>query len=140
MAYDAYSPEWAEAFKTEINKSPVYKQAAANWEGTVGLVILAEPDKNVPDDMGIFLDLWHGEARDVRIVSRPDAEAAQFVITGAYSRWKKVAKNEMDATKGIMLGQLKLRGDFPTLVRYTKASQELTNCTTRVEVNWPDEN
>jgi putative sterol carrier protein len=140
VAYDAYSPEWAEAFKAEINKSPVYKQAAANWEGTVGLVVLAEPDKNVPDDMGIFLDLWHGEARDVKIVSRADAEAAKYVITGSYSRWKKVAKNEMDATKGIMLGQLKLRGDFPTLVRYTKASQELTNCTTRVEVNWPDEN
>jgi putative sterol carrier protein len=139
VAYDAYSPEWAEAFKNEINKSPVYRQAAANWEGTVGLVILAEPDKNVPEDMGIFLDLWHGEARDVRITSRPEAEAAQFVITGSYSRWKKVAKNEMDATKGIMLGQLKLRGDFPTLVRYTKASQELTECTTRVEVNWPDE-
>ena len=139
MAYDAYSPEWAEAFKAEINKSPVYKQAAANWEGTVGLVVLAEPDKNVPDDMGIFLDLWHGEARDVRTVSREEADSAQYVITGSYSRWKKVAKGEMDATKGIMLGQLKLRGDFPTLVRYTKASQELTNCTTRVEVNWPDE-
>jgi hypothetical protein len=38
-----------------------------------------------------------------------------------------------------MLGQLKLKGDFPTLVRYTKASQELTECTTRVPVNWPDE-
>jgi putative sterol carrier protein len=137
--YDAYSPEWAEAFKAEINASPVYKQAAANWEGTVGLVVLAEPDKNVPEDMGIFLDLWHGEARDVRICPRPEAEAAQFVITGSYSRWKKVAKNELDATKGIMLGQLKLRGDFPTLVRYTKASQELTNCTTRVDVNWHEE-
>jgi putative sterol carrier protein len=139
VAYEAYSPEWAEAFKAEINKSPVYRQAAANWEGTVGLVVLAEPDKNVPDDMGIFLDLWHGEARDVRPCTRPEAEAAQYVITGAYSRWKKVAKGEMDATKGIMLGQLKLKGDFPTLVRYTKASQELTECTTRVPVNWPDE-
>ena len=33
---DAYSPEWADAFKAEINKSSVYKQAAAGWEGTVG--------------------------------------------------------------------------------------------------------
>ena len=138
--YDAYSPEWAEAFKAEINASPVYKQAAANWEGSVGLVVLAEPDKNVPEDMGIFLDLWHGEARDVKIVSRTEAEKADFVITGSYSRWKKVATKQLDATKGIMLGQLKLRGNFPTIVRYTKASQELTECTTRVAVRWPDEN
>jgi putative sterol carrier protein len=139
VVYDPYSPEWAAAFKNEINKSPVYKQAASGWEGTVGLVVLAEPDKNVPDDQGIFLDLWHGDARDVKIVSREEAEKADFVITGSYSRWKKVATKELDATKGIMLGQLKLRGDFPTIVRYTKASQELTECTTRVAVKWPDE-
>ena len=140
VVYEPYSPEWAQAFKDEINKSPVYKQAAAGWEGSVGLVVLAEPDKNVPEDRGIFLDLWHGEARDVKIVTRPEAEKADFVITGSYSRWKKVATKQLDATKGIMLGQLKLRGNFPTIVRYTKASQELTECTTRVQVRWPDEN
>lgn len=139
MAYAPFSPEWADAFKTEINRSALYRQAAANWEGSVGLVVLAEPDKNAPNDVGIFLDLWHGEARDVQVVSRQDAEAAEYVITGAYSRWKKVATGQMDATKGIMLGQLKLRGNFATLVRYTRASQELTNCTTRVPVDWPDE-
>jgi len=139
MAYQAYSPEWAEAFKEEINKSQVYRQAAAGWEGTVGLVVLAEPDKNMPDDLGVYMDLWHGEARDIKVVSRDEAEKCDFVITGPYSRWKQVAKKELDATKGIMLGQLKLRGDFPTLVRYTKASQEMTECTTRVVVTWPDE-
>jgi putative sterol carrier protein len=139
VVYDAYSPEWADAFKAEINNSSKYRQAAASWEGTVGLVVLAEPDKNVPEDRGIFLDLWHGEARDVRIVSREDAQQAKFVITAAYSRWKQVALKELDATKGIMLGRLKLKGDFPTIIRYTKASQELTECTTRVQVRWPDE-
>jgi putative sterol carrier protein len=139
VAFKAYSAEWAQAYKDEINRSAVYKQAAAGWEGSVGLVVLAEPDKNVPDDLGIFMDLWHGEARDVRITSRDEAEKADFVITGPYSRWKQVSKKELDATKGIMLGQLKLRGDFPTIVRYTKASQEMTECTTRVPVEWPDE-
>lgn len=139
MAYAPFSPEWADAFKAEINRSAVYRQAAANWEGSVGLVVLAEPDKNAPHHVGILLDLWHGEARGVQVVGREEAEAAQYVITGSYSRWKKVATGQMDATRGIMLGQLKLRGDFPTLVRYTRASQELTNCTTRVPVDWPDE-
>jgi hypothetical protein len=36
-------------------------------------------------------------------------------------------------------GKLKLRGDLPTIVRYTKASQEMTECTTRVPVEYPDE-
>ena len=140
MAYPAYSPEWASAFQEEINTSPSYKQAAATWEGSVGLVVLAEPDKNVPDDLGIYLDLWHGEAREVRSTTREDAQQAQYVITGSYSRWKRVAKKELDPIKAIMTGQLKLKGNFPTLVRYTKASQELVECTTRVPVEWPDGN
>ena len=121
MAYDAYSPEWADAFKGEINTSASYKQAAATWEGSVGLVILAEPDKNVPEDIGVFLDLWHGEARDVKSTTRDEAGASDYVITGSYSRWKRVAQKELDPIKAIMTGQLKLKGNFPTLVRYTKA-------------------
>jgi putative sterol carrier protein len=136
---DAYSPEWAQRFQDEINRSAAYRDAAARWEGTVGLVVQAEPDKNVPDDIGIFMDLWHGEARAIRPCTRAEAEQAQFVITGSYSTWKRVATNDLNAIKGIMLGKLKLRGDFPTLVRYTKASQELTECTTRVPVRWPDD-
>ncbi len=135
----AYSGEWAKAFQDEINSSPVYKQVAADWEGTVGLVVQAEPDRNFPSDLGVFLDLWHGAARDVRVVSPEEARAAKFVITGAYSRWKQVALGELEATKGIMMGRLRLKGDFPTLVRYIKASQELTRCTSRVPVSWPDE-
>ncbi len=138
-AVDAYSPEWAARFKEEVNGSSAYRDAALKWEGSVGLVILAEPDKGFPEDLGVFMDLWHGQARDIRPCSRPDAEGAQYVITGSYSTWKRVATKDLNAIKGIMLGKLKLRGDFPTLVRYTKASQELTECTTRVAVRWPDE-
>ena len=39
----------------------------------------------------------------------------------------------------LLQGKLKLKGDLPTIVRYTKASQELTECTTRVPTQWPDE-
>ena len=74
----------------------------------------------------------------MKATTKEEAASAEFVITGSYSRWKRVAKAELDPIKAIMTGQLKLKGNFPTLVRYTKASQELVNCTTRVPVNWPD--
>lgn len=139
MTVDAYSPEWADAYRDEINRSEVYRQNSVGWEGSVGLVVLAEPDRNVPDDLGIFMDLWEGEARDIRICSRTEAEDAAFVLTAAYSCWKDVAQGRLDATLGIMQGSIRLRGDLPTIVRYTKASQELTACTMRIPVRWPDE-
>jgi len=139
MTVAAFSSEWAQAFKDEINKSPVYKQAGKGWKWTVGLVVEAESDKKFPDAKGIVMDLFEGEARDVRVGSAADAQACDFVISGSYSRWKQVALKELDATRGMLQGKLKLKGDLPTVVRYTKASQELTECTTRVPVTWPDE-
>lgn len=139
MTVDAFSGEWAQQFKDEINRSAAYKQAAKGWKWSVGLVVEAEPDRNFPEPMGIVLDLFDGEARDIRVGSAEDARGCGFVITAPYSRWKQVAMKELDATRGMLQGKLKLKGDLPTIVRYTKASQELTECTTRVPVRWPDE-
>ncbi len=139
MAVDAFSDDWARQYKDEINKSSVYKQAGKGWKWTVGLVVEAEPDKRFPEAKGIVMDLFEGEAREIRVGPASEAQACEFVITAPYTRWKQVAQKELDATRGMLQGKLKLKGDLPTIVRYTRASQELTECTTRVPVNWPDE-
>jgi|SRR5437660_12809082 putative sterol carrier protein len=133
------SDEWAEKFKEEINKSASYKAAARGWKWTIGFVVEAEPDKNVPEPIGIVMDLFDGEARDVKITSAADAKNCDFIITASYSRWKQVINKELDAIRGMLTGKLKLKGDLTTIVRYTKAAQELTECATRVPVEWPDE-
>lgn len=139
VAVEAFSSEWAQLFKDEVNKSPVYRQAAKGWKWRVGLVVEAEPDRNFPESRGIVMDLFEGDARDIAVGTADEARACDFVITAPYSRWKQVAMKELDATRGMLQGKLKLKGDLPTIVRYTKASQELTECTTRVPVAWPDE-
>ena len=139
MTVEAFSAQWADAFKDEVNKSSAYKAAGKGWKWTVGLVVEAEPDKHFAEARGIVMDLFDGEARDIKVGSAADAQKCDFVITAPYSRWKQVATKELDATKGMLQGKLKLKGDLPTIVRYTKASQEMTECTTRIPVVWPDE-
>jgi putative sterol carrier protein len=139
MTVKVFSAEWADVFKDEVNKSTAYKAAAKGWKWTVGLVVEAEPDKHFAEAKGIVMDLFDGEARDIKIGSAADAQSCDFVITAPYSRWKQVVMKELDATKGMLQGKLKLKGDLPTIVRYTKASQEMTECTTRIPVEWPDE-
>lgn len=139
MTYQAFTPEWAQAFRDEINASDAYRQAARGWKWTVGLVVEAEPDKHFAQARGLVLDLFDGEARDVKVGSADDARACDFVITATYSRWKQVATKQLDAIRGMLQGKLKVKGNLPTIVRYTRASQELTNCTSRVPVAWPDE-
>jgi putative sterol carrier protein len=139
MAVKAFSSEWAGLFEEQINLSNVYKSAAKGWKWTVGLVVEAEPDKHFPETRGVVMDLFDGQARAIKVGPAADAQKCDFVVTAPYSRWKQVATKELDATKGMLQGKLKLKGDLPTIVRYTKATQELTECTTRVEVEWPDE-
>ncbi|HEX4214678.1 MAG TPA: SCP2 sterol-binding domain-containing protein [Candidatus Dormibacteraeota bacterium] len=139
MSYPAFSAEWADAFKDEINRSDGYRKAAKGWKWTVGLVVEAEPDHGFPETRGLVLDLFDGEARRVEPGSADAARACDFTISASYSRWKQVATKQLDAVRGMLSGKLKVRGNLPTIVRYTKASQELTNCTTRVPVAWPDD-
>jgi putative sterol carrier protein len=133
------SEEWMTEYVERINDSPAYREAAATWEGDVAYVIEAEPDKNVPEDVHAWIDLWHGEARDGKIVSAEEAGKAQFVVRAPYSRWKEVIRKELDPIKGMMQGKLKLRGDLPTIVRYVKATNELVNLAQTVPTEFPDE-
>jgi len=139
MGVKAFSDEFATAYKSELNNSQKYRQAAKGWKWTVGLVVDAEADKNVPQPKGIFLDLFDGEARDVRMVSVEEARKADFVITAPYSRWKEVMRRQLDPTRAMMTGKMKVKGDLATLIRYTKAANEMTDCTTRIDTEFPDE-
>jgi putative sterol carrier protein len=133
------SEEWLKEYVARINDSPAYKEAAASWEGDVAYVIEAEPDKGVPEDVWAWLDLWHGECREAKIVSSEEGEKSRFVIRAPYTRWKEVIRKELDPVKGMMQGKLKLKGDLPTIVRYVKAANELVNLSQTVPTEFPDE-
>ena len=140
MALIFPSAEWVEEFKRQINSSEGYKKAGATWTaGVVALVISAKPEIGINEDFGMWLDLHQGVCREAKKVGLEEAQKAPFCIIGDYTRWKQVIKKELEPVKGMMQGKLKLKGDLPTIVRYVKASQELVECTTRIETKFLDE-
>lgn len=140
MALSFPSVGWLEEFKKQINSSEGYKKAGATWTaGPVALVISAKPEIGINKDFGMWLDLHQGVCRDARVVTAAEAQKAPFCLTGEYARWKQVIKKELEPVKGMMQGKLRLKGDLPTIVRYVKASQELVECTTRIETKFLDE-
>ncbi len=133
------SAEWLDLYVERINDSASYKEAAAAWEGDVSFIFEAEPDKGLKENLYGWLDLWHGECREGKLVDQGEGEKATFVIRAPYSRWKDVIKRELDPVKGMMQGKLRLKGDLPTIVRYVSAANELVNLAQTVPTDFPDE-
>ena len=132
---DFPSAEWVAAYKDAINANPDYAKAGKDWtHGVVAMVVKAEPTLGIPEDLAMMLDVDSGRARDCSIVPATVAyETAPFVIVASYAQWKQVIKKEIDPTKALMQGKLKLtKGHMPTMVKYVNASKQLVESTSRV--------
>ena len=116
-----------------------YKESAKKWEGDITLVIKTDSVDELEGDIYLYMDLWHGDCRDMRLVTKEEGESAKFIITASYDRWKQVAKGELEPVKGMMQGKLKLKGNLPYIVRYVQAGKELITCTSKIPAQFPDE-
>ncbi len=140
MAITFPSPEWAAEFKRQLDASAGYRAAGKDWtHGPVALVVKADPQIGIADDVGLWLDLDRGVCRDAKVVSRAEADKAPFCILGEYSRWKSVIRKELDPIKAMMQKKLELKGQMTTIVKYVNASKELVEAATHVPTRFLDE-
>jgi putative sterol carrier protein len=142
MALDFPSLEWTLAYKDAINANPGYKKAGKDWtHGVVAMVVKADPALKIEEDLAMWLDVHEGSCRDCKLVPAKEAdEKAAFVIVAPYATWKTVIRKEIDPTKAMMQGKLKLtKGHMPTMLKYVNASKELVESTSQVATKFRDE-
>jgi putative sterol carrier protein len=139
MALKAFTQEWLDAFLKAIQDSQEYKEIAKEWEGSVSIIINPDPSKGVPEPIYMWTDYWHGEAKDFHYCDKAKAETAKFVMAGDYSRWKQVAKKELDPTKALMQGKLKLKGDLTYVVKHVKTVNKVVDLLTTIDTVFPDD-
>jgi len=133
------SPEWVAEFQKQINASPDYKAASLTWEaGPIALLADEVPEIGLEEDVAIWLDLFHGECREAKLVSPEEAETAPFVIRGTYALWKQMLLKEFGPVKALLTGKLKVRGSMATIMKYMKGAQELVECASRVPTQFLD--
>ncbi len=141
MALDFPSAEWVNAYKDAINANPEYRKAGKDWtHGVVAMVVQAEPSVGIVEDLAMLLDVHQGECRGCTLVPAREGEiTAPFVVVASYPQWKQVIRKEIDPTKALMQGKLKLtKGHMPTMVKYVNASKQLVESTSRVETAFRD--
>ncbi len=135
MAYTFATDEWVKALQAELNASDAYKKAAEKWEGDFYFV--AEAGQGMPQDTFLYLDLWHGEAREAYLQKDPESKPTAFELRAPLDVWKGVLNKQIDPIRGIMGRQLKLKGNMMKIMKSPKAATELVECAARVDTVWP---
>jgi putative sterol carrier protein len=135
MAFKFGTDAWIKALMDEINSSEAYRKAAKSWEGAFYFVIAK--GINIPEDIYMYMDLWHGECRKAYKVADPSQESPAFILSGALPIWRKVLEKKADPIRSMMTRQLKLKGNMMQIMKVPKAATELVECCTRIETEWP---
>ncbi|MBE2221950.1 MAG: SCP2 sterol-binding domain-containing protein [Anaerolineae bacterium] len=136
MAIKFATEEWIKALQAELNDSDAYREAAKTWEGDFYFVV--SKGGAVPEDVYMYMDLWHGECRDAFEVKDPGDKEPAFVMSAPVDVWQKVVGKELDPIKGMMTRQLKLKGNMMKIMKAPKAAIELVNCTAAIDTEWPE--
>ena len=129
------SAQWTNAFRIVLNHDRAYRDAGKSWTfGSVALIIRSDGNHGPERFAGIILDVHEGQCRGARFVEgERDPDDAEFVIVGAYLRWKEVIEGTLDPIKAMMEGKLRLaRGHLPTIVRYVEPSRTLVAAARKV--------
>lgn len=134
MSYEFPSPEWVAAYADAINANDEYKRVGKDWTfGVVAMVVKADPALGILEDQAMLLDVHQGTCRGAKLVPLAEADSAPFVVVAPYAQWKAVIQREIDPTKALMQGKLKLtKGHMPTMVRFVNASKALVESTSRI--------
>lgn len=135
----AFTQEWMDAWKKKMVEDKEYKEIAKDWEGSVSMIVNPDPSKGVPEPIYVFMDYWHGDVGDFLICDKEKVESAKFVMSGDYARWKQVGLKELDSTKALLQGKLKMKGDLPYVVRRIKTVNKVIDIFGTLETIWPDE-
>jgi putative sterol carrier protein len=120
MAYRFPSEEYVNALMDELNNDERYAEVAKKWEGDI--IFTVEPDKGVASTdlpLSLYMDLWHGECREVRLID-PEAEDTSkpiFTLSGSRKEFMAVLSGEVDAMQAMLTRRLKLQGSMTYMMR-----------------------
>ena len=117
------SQEWIDAYAETVNSNAAYEDAEKNWEGDFMFII--EPDGNLHEELRFYVDLYHGKARNWRILSPGEEVETAYVFSGKWSNFELLLDGKLDPIKGLLARKFKLKGNMAAIVRAVKAAVEL---------------
>jgi len=74
----------------------------------------------------MWMDFWHGQLRNLLVVTPSEKVNARFKLSGPYAVFKQLVAGKSDAITLIVGGKLKLQGDMAYMMRNMAAVRRFT--------------
>jgi putative sterol carrier protein len=74
----------------------------------------------------MWMDFWHGQLRNLLVVTPSERANARFKLSGPYAVFKQLVSGKADAITLIVGGKLKLQGDLAYMMRNMAAVRRFT--------------
>lgn len=125
-------------FCSALNSNENFKKQGAKWEvGSVGIVIEGDPSlgEDFASDIGILLDLWHGECRGGKVGTGSEIEnEAALVLKTTVKDGLEVFGGGGDPMQAFMRGKVKIaKGNLAALMPYMNAAMEMLNAAKSID-------
>jgi putative sterol carrier protein len=139
MHPDVFTDTWVAAWERELNASPAYREAAADWEGAVALRMSADATLGITEARTVWLDLYHGLCRSARSATDSDLTGAKYLIEAEPAVWKELLAGRLSPVGALLAGKLRLaQGSLMGLLPYAAAAQLLVATATIIQQQFPE--
>lgn len=137
MAYPFPSEEWLVALMDVLNSDPRYAEVAKNWEGDMIVVIEPNPKEKDPRlPITLYLDLWHGQCRKVRVIDPAHEEMpdAAFVLRSSIKDIMRIFQGDLDPMQAMLTRRLQVKGNLGYMLRNVPTVLDFVRCCREVEI------
>jgi putative sterol carrier protein len=133
MAYIFPSDEWILALKDKLNSDERYAHVARKWEGDI--LFEVKPDGPLENPEIYYLDLWHGQCREISFVDPDHIQdfKAAYTLSAPYTILARVLKGELDPMQAMITRKLTVKGSMaymmrnvPVVLDFVRCAQEIT--------------
>ncbi len=124
--------DWFLKLKDKLNSDDQYARIAHSWEWD--LLFAIEADENLKQSLYVYMDLWHGSCREVKIVEDASQTKATFVLSAPYKQYVALLSGKLDPMQAMLTRKLRVQGNMaimmrnvPTVLDFVRCCREVTD-------------
>ncbi len=117
---------WFEALRDKLNQDENYNRIAQKWEGDFLFAI--ETGGAITQPIYVYIDLWHGKCREVKVIQNPQEVKAAFVLSAPYPNYISLLKGNIDPMQAMLTQKIRVKGNMAVLMRNIPTVLDFVRC------------